>query len=57
MPLHRNNTLGYNATTAWIKLGGRRIDSAVDYVSQKGVGQGAWQNVHTTQRRGHPASR
>jgi diketogulonate reductase-like aldo/keto reductase len=38
--LPRNYTIGYNATLEWIKLGGRRIDSASSYLTQKGVGQG-----------------
>jgi diketogulonate reductase-like aldo/keto reductase len=31
---------GHNATVAWLKLGGRRIDSADNYKSQPGIGTG-----------------
>ena len=31
---------GHNATVAWLKLGGRRIDSADNYDSQSGIGTG-----------------
>jgi diketogulonate reductase-like aldo/keto reductase len=31
---------GYNATVAWLKLGGRRLDSSGDYASRDGVGAG-----------------
>jgi diketogulonate reductase-like aldo/keto reductase len=31
---------GYNATVAWLKLGGRRLDSSDDYASRDGVGTG-----------------
>jgi diketogulonate reductase-like aldo/keto reductase len=31
---------GHNSTVAWLKLGGRRLDSADDYASRDGVGTG-----------------
>ncbi|CAF0916266.1 unnamed protein product [Didymodactylos carnosus] len=31
---------GHNATIAWLKLGGRRIDTADDYASRDGIGTG-----------------
>ncbi len=31
---------GYNATVAWLKLGGQRLDSSDDYASRDGVGAG-----------------
>jgi glycerol 2-dehydrogenase (NADP+) len=31
---------GHNATVAWLQLGGRRIDTAVSYASQDGIGTG-----------------
>lgn len=31
---------GHNATLQWLKLGGRRIDSANNYLSQAGIGTG-----------------
>jgi diketogulonate reductase-like aldo/keto reductase len=31
---------GYNATIAWLKMGGRRIDSADNYGSRDGIGAG-----------------
>jgi diketogulonate reductase-like aldo/keto reductase len=31
---------GHNATVAWLKAGGRRLDSAVGYASSDGVGTG-----------------
>jgi diketogulonate reductase-like aldo/keto reductase len=31
---------GYNSTLAWLKMGGRRLDSADDYGSRDGVGAG-----------------
>ena len=31
---------GHNATVAWLKLGGRRIDTADNYESQDGIGTG-----------------
>jgi diketogulonate reductase-like aldo/keto reductase len=31
---------GHNATVAWLKAGGRRLDSADDYLSSDGVGTG-----------------
>ena len=31
---------GHNATVAWLKLGGRRLDSSDDYASRDGVGTG-----------------
>jgi diketogulonate reductase-like aldo/keto reductase len=31
---------GHNATVAWLKLGGRRIDTADDYGSRDGIGTG-----------------
>ncbi len=31
---------GYNATLAWLKLGGRRLDSSAGYDSRDGVGAG-----------------
>ncbi len=31
---------GHNATIAWLKMGGRRIDSSDDYASRDGVGTG-----------------
>eukprot|EP00045_Choanoeca_perplexa_P017104 m.241980 g.241980 ORF g.241980 m.241980 type:complete len:330 (-) comp17451_c0_seq1:65-1054(-) len=34
-----NQSLGHNATLEWLKLGGRRIDSAHSYHTQLGVGQ------------------
>ncbi|CAF1172526.1 unnamed protein product [Adineta steineri] len=34
------NEQGHNATLAWLKAGGRRIDSSSDYITQDGVGAG-----------------
>jgi diketogulonate reductase-like aldo/keto reductase len=31
---------GHNATVAWLKMGGRRIDTSDDYVSRDGIGTG-----------------
>ena len=31
---------GHNATVAWLKIGGRRIDSSGDYASRDGIGTG-----------------
>lgn len=31
---------GHNATVAWLKMGGRRIDSSDDYASRDGIGTG-----------------
>jgi diketogulonate reductase-like aldo/keto reductase len=31
---------GHNATVAWLKMGGRRLDSSDDYASRDGVGTG-----------------
>jgi diketogulonate reductase-like aldo/keto reductase len=31
---------GHNATLAWLKMGGRRIDSSDDYASRDGIGTG-----------------
>ncbi|CAF1219100.1 unnamed protein product [Adineta steineri] len=34
------NEQGHNATLAWLKAGGRRIDSSSDYITQDGVATG-----------------
>lgn len=34
------NEQGHNATVAWLKLGGRRIDCSNDYTSRDGIGTG-----------------
>jgi diketogulonate reductase-like aldo/keto reductase len=34
------NEQGHNATVAWLKMGGRRIDTSNDYASRDGVGTG-----------------
>ncbi|CAF1290776.1 unnamed protein product [Rotaria sp. Silwood1] len=31
---------GHNATVAWLKMGGRRIDTSDDYASRDGIGTG-----------------
>jgi len=31
---------GHNATVAWLKMGGRRIDTSGDYASRDGIGTG-----------------
>ncbi|CAF4221508.1 unnamed protein product, partial [Adineta steineri] len=31
---------GHNATLAWLKMGGRRIDTSNDYASRDGIGTG-----------------